>query len=359
MKSLTGFSTNSGSSWALAQLAYSQSFFNKAVPVNTSDVYPFMIDWMKSLSTFINDNYPTDDPSNIVNQNETTMIKLCKLIAPLNINPTLLDYENLCLLFTKIYFSWNDLIDQMFIYSSTIVYNDTTFHDRIMNETNRILIFQNTDLYTQMAVMPVSKITIPPTRPTSWLIQLLEFFRIGAETKSSTNVISYIGPANSNTAGFTVPIPCIYSVTSNGSKFVYAVPDKSMLPFKVYTSPAPNRFRLNDYTNFYLYNENANKGSILTELPSDAINNVMPFKDPFDGVKTTVTQVAAASSSSLSFLLTGFMPSFDAQYLSIDRYKILNNNNLTKHQKRIQLKTLAIRGNLIYPLDFFEKFPSL
>lgn len=353
---ISAVSTNSGSTWLLVQMAYSQIFFQKAVPPknNTNDVYQFIIDWLNSLRIFFNDNYPANGKLNQQNRNNSTMLEICKLISPLNMQQSpLLGYETFCLFFSRINFNWANLIDEMFLYASTIAYNDTNFKDMIMNETNRIPIFQNTDLYAQIAVLPVSKI-VPPsttTSPTSPLLtilqRLLDIFRIDNRT-SSTNLLSYIGPKNIDNSVFTVPIPSQYIVTSNGSRFVYAI-KQSMLPFQVYTGPAPNRFRFSDWESHYLYNENYNNGSIITEVPYDAINNKQSFIDPFDGVGT-VTQIAAASSASLSDN-TGAIPAFVAQRLSVQRYMISNSTTLTKLQKKIQLAQLLLIANLLYSLE--------
>jgi hypothetical protein len=336
-------STNSGSTWALVQLAYSQPFFDKAVPRNTNAIQPFILDWLKSLRFFITDNDYSTDPDLI---NNFTLYNACKLISPTNASPFLLDWENLCLLFTKINISWADLVDQMFLYASKLAYNDPTFRNRVMNETNRIPIFQNTDLYTQLAVLPVSKI-IPPTpanNSTPWWLKLFDLLRFWERT-SPTDKISYIGPGNSSTEAFTVPIPCQYSVTSKGSGFVYGL-HPSMLPLKVYTGPAPNRFRFRDWESYYLY-DGINNGSILTELPFDAITDVSSYLEPFDNGIGSVTQVSAASSASLSGY-TGIIPAFLAQFLSVQRHTIRNNANLTLKQKRKQLALLAVQANLLY-----------
>jgi hypothetical protein len=59
---ITAMSTTSGASWALVQLAYSQPFFDKAVPKNTKNVQPFILNWMNSFREFITDNSDSTDP---------------------------------------------------------------------------------------------------------------------------------------------------------------------------------------------------------------------------------------------------------------------------------------------------------
>lgn len=340
---IKSMSTNSGGTWALVQLAYSQRFFDIAVPRNSSDIYPFIIDWMNSIRTLINDHYSNDMKMN------DTMLEACKLLSPLNINPTLIDYENLCLVLTKVQFSWTNFIDQMFIYASNLVFNDPTFNERVMNGANRIPIFRNTDLSAQTAVTPVSKIVDEPKRKSSLLSKLLNL--VGSRDESSKNLISYIGPGNSNTEGFTVPIPCQYYVSSNRSGFVYGL-RPSQLPLKVYSGPAPKHFQFSDWENYYLYNK-TNVGTILTTLPSDVTNSFVPYQEPFNNGVGTVTQISSASSASLSGY-SGIIPSFLSQFRSVQKYTIQNNNNLTMKEKRNKIKQLTLFAKVLYKADFLK-----
>jgi hypothetical protein len=237
----------------------------------------------------------------------------------------------------------------MFLSASKLAYNDPTFSTRIMNEANRIPIFQNSDLYAQMGVLPVSKI-IPPKQNKPWWYKLFDLLRFWERT-ASTDKISYIGPGNSKTEVFTVPIPCQYNVTSKGTRVVYGL-RPSMFPLKVYTGPSPNRFRFRDWESYYLY-DGINNGSILAELPFDAINDVTPFQEPFNNGIGSVTQVSAATSSSFGGF-TGGTPVFLAQYFSLQRHTIRSNANLTSKQKRKQLAILTVQANLLYTQEIVK-----
>jgi hypothetical protein len=336
---ISAISSNSGTSWLIAQLAYSQSFFDKAVPENPADTYQFTLDWMNAFENFVTSSSSTTDSAGL--------LRTCELIPFDNVD-TLADIKAMCRLFLRVNFQWGSLNYEMFKAAATSAFDDPGLLDRVMNPENRIQLFQHTDLMFQSAVMPTSKVS--QKRRSSILKWILK--RLNPLQPSGTQLVTYLGPGH-NQSVFTVPIPCQYTVTSQNASFRYAV-EPYMLPLKVYTAPAPKMFQFIDWDVYFLY-RNGVKGSLFTLLPHGRAvrKSVKDFKQPFNNGVGTVIQVVSASSASLSDY-TGAMPSFIAQKNSYRKWLIESNSNMSDSEKLRETAKLEERLDLSYSADFIN-----
>jgi hypothetical protein len=372
---ITGISSTSGATWSIGPLAYSQEYFNKAVPDDPSDTYQFTMDWMdayykftidyqaKYKYSYTNVTANTTNTTNTVSSNRNDILLAACRAIPFDFISSIEDISAVCSLSVRSDFAWGEFLKEMFTYVvSTKNYTDPKFLDLAANSENIIPLFHNTDLMFQTAVMPTSKVVNKKKQNKRWWQKILA--RLSPfHSYDTKHQVTYGGPRNNRSIVFTIPIPTQYAVTRNLSSFRYAL-EEYMLPMQIYTGPAPKKFSFYDYDQYYYFNKDDTdptatiKGSTLTFLPNDQAvrDSVQTFEEPFlnkAGGGCSLLQIMSASSAILSDS-TGAVPSYLAQRFSYRKWEI-EVSNTPNYQKRVDLAKLERKIDLIYSSNYINE----
>ncbi|CAB9522859.1 expressed unknown protein [Seminavis robusta] len=360
----SAIATNSGASWFLVQLFYSQAFYDQTVMAESpEDLYNFTMQWMGTYEAFALEVVP-----NGTDINEALGIDLAALHT--GTEREQFEYNVVTQLseFWGLYYnsnaSWAHFVDTMLSRATDELGHKGVFADIQANPENRIPALQSTDMLIQSTLAPGSKIRLGPHRGTGTTTteeELSEEFEFEFEDEyydpaekwnylkplfgdiDNQDLMVYLGPLvqegeenATNWALYSVGISTAYIVNDTFAGFQYSTFDSpSSTELATYVSPTSRFWKWNDWESYYLW---PNEGfwtlptpnataridqDLVEQYKSQAVNmtSTGTLAPPFGGGAASVIQAASISSAAAG-PLSPAAPTLFAQALSLQRQKV-------------------------------------
>ena len=318
----TAISGNSGAAWFLVQFFYSPNFFARVTQSNPVSLQSFALEWTEAYYEFL-----ANDSGSV-----------CGWISWLfGFVPLLSDLAGVCNMFVQSEASFAGFLLKILESASVSAYGDADFVTRLANAENRIPVLRDTDLFLQTALSPTGR------------------FRMD---KSSDYNVEVIGDAKGR--DLLVPLAAHYAVKKGRDPFIhYALMDEDHLPLTTRLESAPRQFHFEDWEDYHLYDPELNVSGVFQQRDaSQDISNPRYVAEAFGGMDSaTVTQAAALSSSGLAYL-SGYVPSYLAQFFSVVVYDILNDPSRSFLSKWWDSFTTRVFASWLYNTMFDFAFCS-
>ncbi|CAB9501540.1 expressed unknown protein [Seminavis robusta] len=357
----SAIATNSGASWFLVQLFYSQAFYDQTVmAASPEDLYNFTVQWMGTYEAFARDVAP----------NETDVSEALGInFAALQTGTEREQMEHNVITYLSefwgLYYhsnaSWANFVDAMLTGATDDLGHEGVFADIQANPENRIPAMQSTDMLIQSTLAPGSKIRLGPYRSTAAEEEASEEIDIEFEDEyyeptekwdylkplfgdiDNQDLMVYLGPlvpesqeSNSNWPLYSVGISAAYVVNDTFAGLQYSTFDSpSSTELATYVSPTSRFWKWNDWNAYYMW---PNEGfwtwptpNATTEIDQDLVERYKAqavnmtstgtLAPPFGGGAASVIQAAAISSAAAG-PLSPAAPTVFAQALSLQRQSV-------------------------------------
>ena len=300
-------------SWYSTQLFYSDEFYQATVPSSAEELYDFVELWL--------DSY----------QNLTADAMAEEASSPCSDLPVNENTQAICAVALAYSGDWAALINDMLLRASS-AYGDANFVKRLATPEGRVAPLQDTDLITQTALTPTSRI-------------------VGGVGQNDT--IVYLGPKGQEDVVFSTPIPAAHVVSSSDTPAKGWWYGGTVITAFDAPSPDPTKFSFSAWNDFYLYPGNDGTVLIPDTFGSDMIGEL---QDPFVTSGGTTVVQAASTSSALLGSYSGAVPSIFSQTFSVKRHAI-ETSDKGLPEKAIELRALdGVISDKVYGARLFYPF---